>query len=149
MEIMMIYKSKRCSILLIASIFFLTGCPGSGDRLTADETTTVSQTREDVCFVVSNAANYQPSLISINPRGTPPQKLSVTDSPDLRVKNGRLCIQPNFYRFTDKAQYVVQYILEAPGGLPQRSVVTGIEFSQGQVKSIPLKDSEITRGSTH
>ncbi|WP_329957385.1 putative T6SS immunity periplasmic lipoprotein [Gibbsiella quercinecans] len=124
----------------------MAGCSGSGDRLKADETTTVSKIGEDICFQVPDVGNYQPSLIAINPRGTPPQKLSVTDSPDLAVENGKLCIPPGFYQFPDKGQYIVQFILEALGDRrAQRSIVTGIALSGGHVESIPLTDSEITR----
>ncbi len=138
---------KKDIILIVSSIFFLSGCPGSGDRLKADETTTVSKIGADICFAVPNTGNYQPSLIAINPRGTEPKNLSVTESPDLTVKNNRLCISPKFHRFPEKGQYIVQYILNVPGdrALPARSVVTGIEFSDGGVKNIPLNDSEITR----
>lgn len=80
-----------------------------------DETTSVSKAGEDVRFQVLNAKSYQPSLIAINPRGTPPQKLSVTDLANLTVKNGELCISPNFYRFPAKGQFIVQNILDVPG----------------------------------
>lgn len=139
-------RTKINALLLITSIFFLTGCPGSGDRLKADETTTVSKVGENICFSVPDAGNYQPSLISINPIGTPPQQLSVKDSPDLTINHGNLCIPPGFYRFPDNGQYIVQYILEEPGKQgSQRSVVTGIKFSGGHVANIPLTDSETTR----
>lgn len=137
---------KISPLLLVASIVLLTGCPGSGDRLKADETAVVSKIGENICFQVPDAGSYQPTLIAINPRGTPPQKLKVTDSPTLAVENGKLCISPDFYHFPEKGQYIVQYILEAPGDQDsQRSVVTGIEFSDGHVENIPLNEGETTR----
>lgn len=146
MGMRMRYKTGGSYLLLILSAFLLTGCPGAGDRLKADETTTVSKAGEDVCFQVSDAKGYQPSLIAINPRGTPPQKLSVTDSPNLTVKNGELCIPPGFYRFPAKGQFIVQYILEVPGEQgSQRSVVTGVEFSGSHVRNTPLTNRETTR----
>lgn len=132
--------------LLAACAFFVTGCPGAGDRLKADETTTVNKIGDNICFYVPNATNYQLSLIAINARGTPPQDLSATDSPDILLKNERLCIPPSFYKFPENGQYIVQYILASfDDQASQRSVVTGIELSGGDVKTIPLKDSEITR----
>lgn len=146
MGMIMKYKTISSSLLLVTSIFFLTGCPGSGDRLKADETTTVSKVGADICFQVPKAENYHPSLIAINPRGTPAQNLSATDLPDLTIKNGKLCIPPSFYQFPNNGQYIVQYILESPDTQgSQRSVVTGIEFSDGHVENIPLTDSETTR----
>lgn len=138
--------SKISPLLLVASITFLAGCLGSGDRLKADETAAVSKIGENICFQVPDAGRYQPTLIAINPRGTPPQKLKFTDSPALAIENGKLCISPDFYHFPEKGQYIVQYILEAPDDrASQRSVVTGIEFSDGHVESIPLNEGETTR----
>ncbi|WP_312456018.1 putative T6SS immunity periplasmic lipoprotein [Pseudescherichia sp.] len=137
--------NKISPLLLVASISLLAGCPGSGDRLKADETAAVSKCGENICFQVPDAGSYQPTLIAINPRGTPPQKLKFTDSPMLAVENGNLCLSPDFYHFPENGQYIVQYILEAPGDRdPQRSVVTGIEFSDGHVRSIPLNEGETT-----
>ncbi|GAA3606571.1 hypothetical protein GCM10023078_37040 [Gibbsiella greigii] len=48
--------------------FFLAGCSSSGDRLKADETTTVSKIGEDICFQVPDVGNYPLSLIAINPQ---------------------------------------------------------------------------------
>lgn len=139
-------KSGINAILLIAAICLLAGCPGAGDRLIPNETATVSKAGEDICFQVSDARNYHASLIAINPRGTPAQTLSVTDAPDLPLRDGKLCIPPGFYRFPDQGQYIVQYILTRPGERETpRSVVAGIEFTDGQVKSIPLTDRETTR----
>jgi len=146
MGIIMKGTRKISPLLLVASIVLLTGCPGSGDRLKADETAAVSKIGENICFQVADAGSYQPTLIAINLRGTPPQKLKVTDSPALAVKNEKLCIPPDFYHFPEKGQYIVQYILEeSDGHASQRSVVTGIEFSDGHVKSIPLTEGETTR----
>lgn len=137
---------KFQTFLLLSSLFALTGCPGSGDRLKADETTTVNRVGSDICFLVPDAKDYQPTLIAINPRGIPPQKLSVTDMPDLTVQNGKLCIPSSFYPFPDKGQFIVQYILESRSDSDsRRSVVTGLEFSEGAVRNIPLTDQEITR----
>lgn len=130
----------------MALMLILAGCPGRGDRLKADETTVVSKQGEDVCFFVPDAKNYQPTLISINPRGTLPQNLSVIDSPKLSIRNNALCIPPEFYEFPDKGQYIVQFILKIPGDWDSvRSVVTSIEFTGKSVKTIHLSDSEILR----
>ncbi|WP_370446953.1 putative T6SS immunity periplasmic lipoprotein [Serratia sp. MYb239] len=146
MGMMMKTKILNRATLLFASVLLLSGCPGTGDRLTSDETATASKVGEDVCFQVPDSKDYQPSLISINPRNTPPQRLSVTDSPDLTVKNGMLCIPPEFYQFPLTGQFIVQYILASPTeSTSSRSVVAGIELSGGQVRNIPLTDAEITR----
>lgn len=146
MGMMMKNNSKMSCLIVLTSVFLLAGCPGSGDRLKADETTTVSKVGENICFQVPDARNYRPSLIAINPRGTPAQKLSATDSPDLAINNGELCIPPSFYHFPENGQYVVQYILEAPNERQSpRSVVAGIKFSDGRVENITLTDSETTR----
>ncbi|MCR0998122.1 putative T6SS immunity periplasmic lipoprotein [Serratia rubidaea] len=132
--------------LLFASVFLLAGCPGTGDRLTPDETAMASNNGEDVCFHVPDSKDYQPSLIAINPRDTPPQRLSVVDAPDLTINNGMLCIPPGFYSFPSAGQFIVRYILTSPTDSESpRSVVAGIELSDGQIKNIPLSDAEITR----
>ncbi|WP_017803113.1 putative T6SS immunity periplasmic lipoprotein [Winslowiella toletana] len=137
---------KLHSLLLLSSLFALTGCPGSGDRLKADETTTVNKVGSDICFLVPDAEDYQPTLIAINPRGTPPKNLSVTDMPDLAIQNGKLCIPPSFHQFPEEGQFIVQYILASKSDKDsRRSVVTGLEFSDGRVHNIPLTDQEITR----
>jgi hypothetical protein len=137
---------KIRSSILTASVIFLSGCPGSGDRLKADETTTVSKVGAEVCFDIPDASDYQPSLIAINPRGTPPQKLSIKDSPDLTVANGKLCLPPTFYQFSEKRQYIVQYILQKPDDQQsQRSVVIGVEFTGDDVETFTLNANETTR----
>jgi hypothetical protein len=61
-------KGITRGMLLLASLLALTGCPGSGDRLRPDETTSVRRTaNNEVCFAVHNAQDYQPVFISINP----------------------------------------------------------------------------------
>lgn len=132
--------------LFLTSVFFLTGCPGRGDRLIADETTTVSRQHENVCFYVPDAKNYRVSLIAINPRGIPSGQYKVRDLPDLHIINSELCITPEFYRFPDKGQFIVNYILEKPGEPNTiRSVATGIEFSGNNVTTFRLADNETVR----
>ncbi|MCL5500721.1 hypothetical protein M5Y49_18800 [Escherichia coli] len=144
---MVLRRGITRGILLLASLVALTGCPGSGDRLRADETTSVRRTaNNDVCFAVHNAQDYQPVFISINPRAIPPPKQKYTLMPPLTVKDAQLCIPPSFYTFTGNGQFIVKYILKSrTQSLPARSVVVGVEALKGEIYAFPLANNEITR----
>lgn len=127
-----------------ASLLVLTGCPGPGDRMTPDETAQVSQKGDNVCFTVTDAQDYQPSDIGINPRGTPSRGKDFNFSPNLTVANGQLCIPPSFYRFPDKGQFIVEYLLksgthkDAP-----RNVVVTVEVNHGRIYNVTPTEREI------
>lgn len=132
--------------LVIACSFSLTGCPGEGDRIRFDETTKVIAAGDHICFLVPDAQDYQPTLIAINPRGIPSQQQSFSSNPSLVISNGQLCIPPSFYRFPDKGQFIVEYILASRQYTDEpRSVVVGIGISQGHIYNIPLTNTEINR----
>lgn len=135
-----------CAVL-IASTFFMTGCPSSlGHRLKPAETTSVSKNGDAVCFVVPDAKNYQPTMISIGPRGGASDKLYLRQYPKLAINNGQLCITPTFYHFPDKGQFIVTYVLDIPyENDAVRTVITGIEFTGGEVKTFRLADNETAR----
>lgn len=138
-----INKSTRL-LLVVAGLIALTGCPGQGDRLKADETTTVLKEGDNVCFVVPNARDFQPSYIVINPRETPVQERKYTFLPQLKVRDEKLCIPPSFYSFSMNGQFVVNYILKSrTQDDSPRSVVVGVEFKQGRVENFPLANNEI------
>lgn len=144
---MVLRKGITRGMLLLASLLALTGCPGSGDRLRPDETTSVRRTaNNEVCFAVHHAGDYQPVFISINPRNIPPPKHKYTLIPPLKVKDAQLCIPPSFYTFASDGQFIVKYILKSrTQSPPTRSVVVGVDVSKGEISVFPLANSEITR----
>lgn len=144
---MVLRREMARGVLLLASLLALTGCPGSGDRLRPDETTSVRHTaNNEVCFAVHNAGDYQPVFISINPRNIPPPKQKYTLMPPLNVKDAQLCIPPSFYTFAGDGQFIVKYILKSrTQSQPTRSVVVGVEVSNGEIHEFPLANNEITR----
>lgn len=136
----------RSSLLFFICLETLTGCPGSGDRLRFDETTQVSRVGKDVCFNIINAQDYQPAIISINPRHTPSREKEFTDNPELLIANGLLCIPPSFYRFPTKGQFIVEYVLTSKRheDAPRKFVIT-LEITNGHIYNVPPTSREITR----
>lgn len=144
---MVLRRGITRGMLLLASLLALTGCPGAGDRLRPDETTSVKRTAtNEVCFAVHNAQDYQPVFISINPRAIPPSKQKYILRPPLTVKDAQLCIPSSFYTFASDGQFIVKYILKSrTQSVPTRSVVVGVEVSKGEIYAFPLANNEITR----
>jgi len=142
---------KRCCSLFFRGlalpfIFLLTGCPGQGDRLQLDETTQVNLVGANVCFHIANAQDYQPAIISINPRGTPPKNQTFVDNPPLLIKSGQLCIPPSFYKFENNKKYIVEFVLTSNRNADEpRKFVVGVGLSQDRVYNFPLTDLEILR----
>lgn len=134
------------SILLSgACLLILTGCPGPGDRMIPDETAQVSQQGGDVCFTVKDEQDYQLADIGINPRGTPSKDKDFNFSPALTVANGQLCIPPSFYRFPEKGQFIIEYLLksETHKNAPRNVVVT-LEVNYGHIYNVTPTEREIT-----
>lgn len=127
-------------------LVILTGCPGPGDRFIPHETTSVSKQRENVCFNVTEAQDYQPADIGINPRGTPSKEKDFNFSPELTIVDGKLCIPPSFYDFPDSGRFIVEYTLVSKkyNDKPRKFVV-GVGVNNGQVYNFPLTDREIAR----
>jgi hypothetical protein len=124
----------------------LTGCPGSGDQIRFDETALVSRMGEDVCFRVSDAQDYKPAIISINPRHTPSREKKFTDNPGLLILNGMLCIPPSFYRFPNEGQFIVEYVLTSVNRESEpRKVVVTLAISNGRIYNTKPSYQEITR----
>jgi hypothetical protein len=124
-------------MLLLASLLALTGCPGSGDRLRPDETTSVRRTaNNEVCFAVHNAQDYQPVFISINPRAIPPSKQNISCPP--QVKDAQLCIPSSFYTFASDGQFIVKYILNRePKACQHAASWSGWKFQKGKYMPSP------------
>ncbi|WP_299998736.1 putative T6SS immunity periplasmic lipoprotein [uncultured Cedecea sp.] len=140
------YSSLSFRGLILSFIFLLTGCPGQGDRLQLDETTQVNLIGANVCFHIANAQDYQPAIISINPRGTPSKNQAFVDNPPLLIKSSQLCIPPSFYKFENNKKYIVDFVLVSVGKADEpRKFVVGVGLSQGQVYNFPLTDLEILR----
>lgn len=140
------YSSLSFRGLTLSCIFLLMGCPGQGDRLQLDETTQVNLIGANVCFHIANAQDYQPAIISINPRGTPPKNQAFFDNPPLLIKSGQLCIPPSLYKFENNKKYIVDFVLMSVGKVDEpRKFVVGVGLSQGQVYNFPLTDLEILR----
>lgn len=135
-----------CTALFLVSIITLTGCPGSGDRLRPDEETTAIKVGDNICFSVSDAEDYQPADIAINPRGTPSREEKITFSPALTVTDGQLCIPSSFYTFPDNGKFIVSYILVSQKHTDEpRRMVAGLEILHGRVSKMQLTDMEILR----
>ncbi|ELY6244855.1 hypothetical protein SNQ22_001200 [Cronobacter universalis] len=134
--------------LWLVVVFMLAGCPGHGDRLTPSETTTVKLNAQDVCFSVPYAEHYQPSIIIIAPRNTPPKERWYRNKPALNVEGGLLCLPPSFYAFKKQTPYIVEYALTPTGenkSAASRHVVVGFELTDDAVRSLTLNESEISQ----
>lgn len=139
----MTFTAKLPAFLLIATSFLLVGCPGSGDRLQPDELTSVRQAENDLCFLVSDDQDYQPTLIAISTRTAQPQEWTLYENPSIVVTQGELCIPPSFYHFLDDRTYVIRYILQSKKhSNSRRSVVSAIAFTHGSVRNVPLRKDE-------
>ena len=137
---------KRILLALLPSIFLLAGCPGQGDILQPDEITTVQKTGHNICFLVPDAGEYQPTILTIGLRDKPADKMWRGDNPSLKVQNSQLCITPALYRFSEPGQYVVRYVLKSSEAKkPIRSVVAAIEVSKAGVRNLPLQSNEGVR----
>lgn len=88
-----VFTLHKSGIIFLTGICLLglTGCPGP-ITVHFNETTQVTKQNENVCFYVNNAQDYQPVFIGINPRELPPKEKYYKFSPDLRVADGKLCI---------------------------------------------------------
>lgn len=141
---MKIFGCMSKAIFSISIISVLTGCPGIGDRFRPPETTTVSATRDAICFQVPNSEDYQPTFIIISPRGTPYRDRNFIAQPDLTVSNGQMCIPFSFYPFPPEGQLIVEYILSSKKKREHpRSVVVAIELTRGIVaQAITMEDGE-------
>lgn len=138
--------SFPCIALFLASLVTLTGCPGAGDRLRADEKATATKVGDSICFAIPDAEDYQPVNIAINPKGTDFRDRHIIFDPKLRVTKEQLCISPSFYHFPDKGQFIVSYVLISKRHQDKpRRMVAGLEISSGRVFNIPLTDMEILR----
>ncbi|EAQ4906427.1 hypothetical protein FCJ48_18335 [Salmonella enterica] len=113
--------------------------------MTPDETALVSQKGDSVCFTVTDAQDYQPASIGINPRGTPSKEKDFNFSPGLTIADGQLCIPPSFYRFPDKGQFIVEYSLtsETHKDAPRNVVVT-LEVNHGNIYNVTPTEREIS-----
>lgn len=142
----LIMKKRIFFILLFPCAFILAGCPGQGDRLQPDEITTVKKTGNNICFLVPDAAEYQPTIMTIGQRDKPAEKMWRGDNPALKVQNGQLCIPPALYSFPEDGQYVVRYVLKSSQqNKLVRSVVAAIEVSKTGVRNLPLQSNEGVR----
>lgn len=134
--------------LWLLTVFMLAGCPGQGDRLTPSETTTVKRIAQNVCFSAPDAEHYQPSVIIIAPRNTPPKERWYREKPALNVEDGQLCLPPSFYAFKTQTPYIVEYALiptrENKNGA-SRHVVVGFELTDDKVQPLTLNESEISQ----
>lgn len=134
------------ALLSCVCLLMLTGCPGPGDRMRFDETALVIQQGDRVCFNVMDAQDYQPAVIGINPRGTPSKDKNYIFGPALTVTDRRLCVPPSFYRFPDKGQFLIEYVLTSKKNDDEpRSFVVTLEISHGRIYNVPPTGREITR----
>ena len=140
------YRTLFLNMITLSCIFMLVGCPGRGDRFRFDETTQVKLTDDNVCFPITNSRDYQPAIISINPRGTHPKEQTFIDNPSLSIKSEQLCIPPSLYHFADNEKYIVEFVLTSTRNIDEpRKFIVGIGVNHHQVYNFPLTDREITR----
>ncbi|MFC0229141.1 putative T6SS immunity periplasmic lipoprotein [Serratia aquatilis] len=134
------------STLLLVLAMILTGCPGLGDRLRVDEEAKVSTEGNKVCFGVPDADGLYLEYIAINPRGTKFKQQNVYFDPNISITAGYLCLPPTFYRFPNKGQFIVEYVLtNKQQANPPRKIVAGLEISNSHIYSIPLTDTETSK----
>lgn|GEM_PF-392906 len=125
-------------------LLMLTGCPGPGDRGRFDETAQVSQQGDSVCFNVTDAEDYQPADIGINPRGISSKENNFNFTPNLTVSDGKLCIPPSFYRFPRKGQFIIEYVLTSKKHHDEpRSFVITLEINNYHIYNVTLTEREI------
>lgn len=130
----------------VINLLMLTGCPGKGDRFIPNETTSVSKQGENICFNITNAEDYQPADMGINPRDTRLKDKNFNFSPDLTIVNEKLCVPPSFYHFPDNGKFIVEYILVSRKHDDKpRKFVVGVGMNRGKVYNFPLTDQEIAR----
>lgn len=144
----MVKRAKKLinATLLSYSLLFLTGCPGYGDRSFTDEEATVSVVGENICFWVKDSEEYKPGIITVTRRGAEFADKKFMPNPPLILLNNKWCITPDFYTFPASGQFVVTYTLEIPYSSDRpRSVVSGVEISNGRIYNIHLTDMEIAR----
>lgn len=126
-------------------LYMLTGCPGPGDRMRFDETALVIQQGDSVCFNVTDAQDYQPADIGINPRGTLSKEKDFNFAPNLSVFDGELCIPPSFYRFPDKGQFLIEYVLASKTHDDEpRSFVITLEINKGRIYNVTPTERDIS-----
>ncbi|WP_312972617.1 putative T6SS immunity periplasmic lipoprotein [Atlantibacter sp.] len=134
--------------LLIFSICLstLTGCPGSGDRISPEEEAKISMVGGNICFWVPNTEHYRLSDLSISPREIPPNKRKYIFGADFKIIDGKLCVPPERWSLPEKGQYIARYFLTPISfNEPFRKVTTGFEISNGEVKAISLTNEEVVR----
>lgn len=136
-----------CSLALC--LLMLTGCPGPGDRMRFDETAQVSQQGDNVCFNITDARDYQPANMGINPRSTPSKEKNFNFSPGLTVADGTLCIPPSFYHFPDKGQFIIEYLLISKKYDEPRSFVITLEINGGRIYNVTPTEREISLPYCH
>lgn len=132
-------------VLTGVCLLMLTGCPGPGDRARFDETAQVIQQGDSVCVNITDAQDYQPADIGINPRGTPPKEKDFNFTPGLTISDGKLCIPPSFYRFPDKGQFIIESVLVSKkhGNEPRNFVIT-LEVNRGRIYNVTPTEREIS-----
>ena len=135
-------RGMRSALLSGLCLLVLTGCPEDlGVRF--NETAKVSRESDSICFSVTDAQDYQPADIGINPRGIPSKSKHFIFSPDLVVSAGKLCVPPSFYLFPDKGQFIVEYRLRSEINNKSRKVVVTFEINNGYVYNVTPTESEI------
>lgn len=140
------YVKLLFNTIMFSCVFLLAACPGQGDRFRPEETTQVELINDNVCFPITNAMDYQPAIISINPKGTPPKQQSFIDNPSLSIESKQLCISPSFYHFADNGKYIVEFVLSSEKKFDEpRKFVIGVGINHRQVYNFPLTDREISR----
>lgn len=131
--------------LSISCLVILTGCPGPGDRMRMDETTSVEKNGDNICMSITNAEDYQPADMGINLRGTPSKEKNFNFSPGLKIVDGILCIPPSFYQFKNGNKYIIEFALYSARNDESRSFVVGVGINNDKVYNFGLTGREISR----
>lgn len=147
----MIIQKKRYLLYCSAPFFIillLSGCPWGEMKYYPDETASAYMNGDSLCFLIPNGTDYEPVIISINLRSTPPKERSFIDKPLLKIVEGQLCIPPSFYHFPDSSQgpFIIEFVLQSQNkNFRPRSFVIGFEMINRRAYDIPLTDMEISR----
>lgn len=141
------YNKLHCDLLLFSiCLSTLTGCPGSGGRISPEEEAKISMVGGNICFWVPNTEHYRLSDLTISPRATPPNQRKYIFGTDFKIIDGKLCVPPERWSLPAKGQYIARYFLTPiSSNKPFRKVTTGFEISNGEIRTISLTNQEVVR----
>lgn len=145
---MVLKRNKLPYCLMFSSICLLTltGCPGTGDRVSPEEEAKINIVGENICFWVPDTEQYQLSDFSIYPREALPEQRKYMFGSDFKIIDGNLCLPTKRWSLPQNGQYIARYFLTSrSSNKPFRKVTTGFEILNGEIRPISLDKREVVR----